>query len=776
MSIVQETLPGLYNGVSQQPPTLRLKNQCEAQENMVNSLVYGIYKRPPTEYLFTPPGALTGDFLTHHIERDVNENYIVFFTDNADYPIVVWDLLNGETKTVNYGHLDSDLNFTEDLSVKSYLTDHKAEASVTKRIRATTIADYTIVVNTEKTVSMDPNISSGSPSFAAYIYVKSNYGGGWYIELDGTQIYTTVWNSDQEAPDVARSLANAIANNSGLSTEVHGYTVKCWYPDGSEFNIQVASPQKSDTEVFHNYQAETYDDLFPARDYSGVKFKILQDTYGDRIHYYVKSEGGSWVESMGFDLINGFDGSTMPHRLVRMPDGTFVFADIDWEPRKVGDQDSAPEPSFVGTNIENVFFHQNRLGFLTKTNIIMSKTADYFDFWPTTALEVLADDPIDIGMATTEVTSLREAIPFNKNLLLRADTHQFVLSHGEGGLTPQNVAIDKTTKFPTVPYSISASAGSNLYFVSPNQGYLAVREYYVKPETYIEDAQNTTIHVPNYIPAGDHVYLLAFPEVDTLIVHTSGDSTGLYVYSYYYQGEEKPQSAWCRWELNAPIKGAVAYASYLILVLEIDGMNHGFILSLATDPQYFINLDKQINSTGSYDPDLDKTIFTLPYSQSNLTDYTIVDSGTKSELENIDRSVANELSVPGDVTGPTYVVGEKYGMLYEFTPWILKDNNGRVLPGRLQLRGINFQFQDTGYFEVHVIPEHRDTLVREFSGLILNQSLLDTGNLHTGEKRFMIAGKGDSTQIQLKSQSHLPCIIQGVTFEGFYNSRGRIIG
>lgn len=47
MPLVNKAISNLINGVSQQPETLRLPSQCEAQINGFSSVVEGLKKRPP---------------------------------------------------------------------------------------------------------------------------------------------------------------------------------------------------------------------------------------------------------------------------------------------------------------------------------------------------------------------------------------------------------------------------------------------------------------------------------------------------------------------------------------------------------------------------------------------------------------------------------------------------------------------------------------------------------------------------------------------------------
>ena len=75
MSLVSSTIPNLINGVSQQPPEIRLPSQCEIQENGISSVVNGLEKRPGTEHVKKlDVSSISGAFI-HTIQRDEDESY-----------------------------------------------------------------------------------------------------------------------------------------------------------------------------------------------------------------------------------------------------------------------------------------------------------------------------------------------------------------------------------------------------------------------------------------------------------------------------------------------------------------------------------------------------------------------------------------------------------------------------------------------------------------------------------------------------------------------------
>ena len=51
MGLVSKSIPNFINGVSQQPPSLRLESQGEVQENGLSDVVDGLKKRPPSKFV-----------------------------------------------------------------------------------------------------------------------------------------------------------------------------------------------------------------------------------------------------------------------------------------------------------------------------------------------------------------------------------------------------------------------------------------------------------------------------------------------------------------------------------------------------------------------------------------------------------------------------------------------------------------------------------------------------------------------------------------------------
>lgn len=143
MPLVAINVPNLVSGVSQQPSTLRLATSCSELVNGWPSIVTGLSKRPPSEWvanLSLTPSVNAGCYL---IDRDADYQYIVFI-DGAD--LKVFDL-DGVPQTVRFPH------------GKAYLS--QANESSTD-FRFVTIGDTTFIVNRMVTVQADEYGENGT--------------------------------------------------------------------------------------------------------------------------------------------------------------------------------------------------------------------------------------------------------------------------------------------------------------------------------------------------------------------------------------------------------------------------------------------------------------------------------------------------------------------------------------------------------------------------------------------------------------------------------------
>jgi hypothetical protein len=248
MPRINSDIANLINGVSQQPATLRLPTQLEAQNNMFSSLVRGLERRPPSQYVAKLNSTVYSDVFIHTINRDANEQYVVLVParttvvsaqtdisyDTTDDSInsvagtpfedlVAGDLIVVSGSTSNDGtytvsSLKSagagvivDENLTTEVagdttniylvSLLVYDLDGVAQtvnhtdgmaffaqsAAPSSNLQMVTIADFTFMVDKSVTVAMD-STSGTTLAPEALIYVKEGLLDTTYsITIDGTE-------------------------------------------------------------------------------------------------------------------------------------------------------------------------------------------------------------------------------------------------------------------------------------------------------------------------------------------------------------------------------------------------------------------------------------------------------------------------------------------------------------------------------------------------------------------------------------------------------------
>ncbi len=177
MPLITSSIPNLINGVSQQPPALRLASQAEEVVNCMSSPVEGLKKRPPLNNvarLFIENKSTVRPFV-HMVSRTNDINYIIIIQDGA----------------IKVANLDGTLVTPATPDGVSYLdvTGHPSEM-----FRVASIADYTFIVNKEKTVAMSSDLSPTTITDpTAMVFIKvANYDTEYSVTLGGvTKTYKT---------------------------------------------------------------------------------------------------------------------------------------------------------------------------------------------------------------------------------------------------------------------------------------------------------------------------------------------------------------------------------------------------------------------------------------------------------------------------------------------------------------------------------------------------------------------------------------------------------
>lgn len=786
MALVSTSIPNLINGVSEQPPSVRLQTQGEEQQNGLSSVVDGLVKRPPTEH--------KGFFITGLSSQEQTDMAKAFVhpirnSDNSLHFMVI-----EKDGTINI--CDSDgVSQTVTNNASSYLSGLTNPA---EELTATTVADYTFLVNKTKVVAKASTKSTARNPEALFYVAKSDYSTTYTVKIiksgtTYTRAITTMaatHSSDSATQNAEKSIqtdriaknlmytqttestyygSTSGANIAGLTFARYGNVVHVYGNTANDdFTIEVTDSRGG--EQLRAFKGETPDfKKLPTEAPLNFVIAISGDNAKGQDDYYVKftrnvTNGlGVWKETVKPNIDIAVDEATMPHTLIY--DGTdYTFDTQAYDNRKVGDDNTNPFPSFIDNKINDVFFHRNRLGLLADENVIFSEAGEYFNFFSRTVLTLVDSAPIDVAVSNNQVSILRHAVPFNESLLLFSDYSQFKLSATQV-LTPETVSIDVATRFETSLTAKPVGAGKYVYFATPAGAGTGIREYYVDVDTETNDAAEISAHVPTYLK-GQPLAMSAAANEDMLILQTDDDRSTIFPYRYFWSGREKLQSSWSKWTFSGDVLGVAFDQTDIFFVMQygakvaLERMNLSNDDALE-DTTFPVHLDRRVKLTGSD---------TLPYTDS--TAQYITDAGA---------IVTAAKALTHQTGGGTVYAGVPYTFLYEFSEQLMKNNKESITSGRYQIKTMSVTYADTGYFDVKVVPHKnlpasgRNEYTRSFTGRVIGSgtNILGTVPLDTGTYRFGVLANAKNAKITLESDSHLPCAFQSAEIESEFVLRSR---
>lgn len=784
MGLVSQSVKNLKGGISQQPDILRYPNQGAIQINGWSSESEGLQKRPPTTFVkyLRPDTAWPGKPAIHMINRDRIEQYFVVFTGTG---VEVVDLLGNSYEVRGYNGYANCANPREDL-------------------RMVTVADYTFVVNRNKKILMTNDLTHPSyPSLSSRAVVNvrgGQYGRTLKITINGDVVATLAMPDGSQAAHVTQTDGQWIAGQ--LATKIN--TTAKWAAEAGQGWIVVSAKtaEMIDTiktedgyanqliNAFVN-KVQTFSKL-PIQCKDGYLVEVTGESTKSGDNYWVRYDatGLVWRETVKPGIITGVDPATMPHALIRAADGHFDFRPLTWGLRSAGDDNTNPMPSFVDYSINDVFFFRNRLGFLSGENVVMSRTAKYFDFFPASVAELSDDDPIDVAISHNRVSVLKYAVPFSEQLLLWSDQAQFVLTSA-GVMSSKTIQLDLTTEFDVSDYARPFGIGRGVYFVSPRASYSSIKRYYaVQDVSDVKSAEDVSAHVPNYIP--NTVFALHGSGTENfLTVLSDNDRSCVFLYKFLYLDETVVQQSWGHWEMGEGVEvlSACCIGSFMWLIQRRPG---GITLErveftkdtvdFSHEPwRAYMDMKVQVQPTLFDDNEFltrIKLIDLYGFIPNEGDFWTLSEEGV-FRLHKMPAGgwVSDpELRLDGNMTHLRYTVGRCYEFTYGFSKFLIKQtaDDGTSSTediGRLQLRRAWVNYEDSGAFEV-IVDNGSTQYTYQMSGGRLGSSvMLGRPNASTGQFKFPITGDARRQEVYLFSNAPVPVNIIGCGWEGNYLRR-----
>jgi len=552
MASVTQQIPNFLGGVSKQPDDKKIPGQVREAINAYADPTYGLSKRPGTKWLGNL-SSTANEFQNgkwFYINRDAAEKYIgVIYGAN----IKIWNITN-PTATVTVTN-----------SGNSYLTYGTSNAK--DSLQVLTVQDTTIVANNKVTVTTQAAPSFTAKSKATIRLYSAEYGAEYYVKVGSAAAYSFT-TKNTEDPANTNTTTNKVLNATDILDQIYtnlalpaGVTkTKCKgsieLSGTSAFTIEARGGISGEELRAFQDEVNNFSEL-PAESVQGRVIKI-NNTVAKEDSYYATfnaedgvSGKGSWQETLAPDVSRGLTAATMPHELVNTALNTFVFRPITWEERLVGDDETNEHPSFVGKTIQQVFFHNNRLGFLTGDNVSMSQSGEFYNFYHVSALTQADNDPVDISCSSLRPAVLHAVLPAAQGLVLFSKSQQFLMYSDDGILTPKTSVIRTISNYENDELIDPVDVGTNMVFLSKSPGYTRIYAMATRGQQENPDVLDIGRVVSEWVP--DSVTdLVASPQNSFFAMH---GPTSQYVYFFrtYVVGEETAMQTWFNWKMQGNV-------------------------------------------------------------------------------------------------------------------------------------------------------------------------------------------------------------------------------
>jgi len=685
MAAVTQRINNFLGGVSRQPDSKKLPGQVRECLNAYPDPTYGLVKRPGFKFLDvlkdTGGSALSSTALDNakwfYINRDTDERYIGCI---AGSDIHIWNAIPDNSGNFVKATVTTSNNGVSGYNPTAYLNTIKKNYSVL------TVQDTSIITNSTFTVAKnaDPSYTAGLQHTIRLTGVE--YSAEYKVTI-GSQSYTkTTRNADNfgttgnnkalAADDILTDLETGInaLSISGLTVTRLATSIEL----SSTSAIVVTASGGKDSTLLQAFSSQVENvGKLPEQSVQNRIVKIINtesasDTYYAKfIPNFGTSGPGFWEETLGFGMSNGLDTTTMPHELVNTALNTFVFQPVSYTARLVGDDTTNSHPSFVGNTIQQAFFHNNRLGFLTSDNVSMSQSGEFFNFYHTSALAQTDSDPVDINCSSIKPAVLHAVTPTAQGLILFSKAQQFIMFSDDQVLTPSTAVIRGISNYEMDPDIDPVDVGNNLAFVSKTPGYARIFGMQTRGSQENPIVIDISRIVSEWVP--DTVENLIASPANSFIALYGPSSPYIWYYRTYNDGQQTLLQAWYRWYMPGNVHNAVVDNDRMYCVVKESGEYILLTASLTQTPedQILVNSNgQQINpyidmyavaSSVTYDATTKQSKCYLPFNDvSSLSPVLIIKGSGTNNFNGVTESGFTISPTRGtDGTGDYFVVPNK---------------------------------------------------------------------------------------------------------------------
>ena len=417
----------------------------------------------------------------------------------------------------------------------------------------------------------------------------------------------------------------------------------------------------------------------------------------------------------------------------------------------------------------------------------MSEANNFFNFYLTTATTSTDSDPIDVAASGVKDAIMYGSAVYSGGLLIFSTKGQFLLEH-DTVLANSTVSLAPVTEYESTDRVIPQSSGKTIFFPIDRGRWIGMREYisFDSGSMNSNDATDITAHVPRYL-MGKVKDIQCSSNEEVLLVSSTSEPDTVYVYKYFWNGNEKVQTAWYKWKMSGNIHSHLFFDADVYCVMEYaDGFSldtFTFEPSHKDDGEDFeFCLDRKIDETamtlGEYDPLTKTTTVTLPYEDERAIIVTRSGGDLKagSVLPVLKREGRTYTFKAKLTRNSKLFAGIPYDSTYEFTTLAIRNqNNTAITSGRLQVRNLYLNLHNTGYLVMNVKPQGKSGSTYVFTGKRLGDTSSVVGDIpiYNGQVKVPVLSRNENVSITATSNSPLPFALVNCSWEGFYTTRSQ---
>ena len=676
MPAVTQQIPNFLGGVSRQTDDKKLPNTLTECINGYPDPTFGLLKRPGMRYTNVLKKA---DGVTAFSKSEL-ANAAWFFIDRGaagsyvgaikDTNIYIWTAENGTFCTV-----------TDPDGTSPYPTGYLTGTQQSD-YHFRSIQDVTIITNKTVTAEMLPDDEFVAKSQGT-LKLKSLINSDIHTVkikgvTDGTEqsasatvqssaTYTTFLSGTHLTHDLFGAVKGLLeARQTASDTEFDGKWYLNSYADSiqirrtTEANAVVDGVEPGDGVTYKYFEIsglggvgndalESFQDSvvtvdqLPIESFHGHVITILNSSTAEDDYYlkFVAENGvggvGYWEEARARDVSPGLNNTTMPHELANTGATTFTFGPVEYPERKTGDDTTNPKPSFVDKKIASTFYFNNRFGILSEDNVILSVANNAYNFFARSALTQIDSDPIDLNVSSVRPVRLFDVLPSPQGLMLFSERQQFQVYAADGdSLTPSSALIRALSNYEMESSISPVDMGTTTTFVSKVSGYSKVFTLSLRDVDQTPIVVDISKAVLEWLP--DTVSSMFTSPQNSLVGLVDRDTSYMYLYRFYNNGQEDLFQAWTKWELPGSLQIAqilnddITIVSqheneYTLGVISVDELPSGETISTNTSYTGNVPLDMTTRPVSPDVGNVDSVVYDEPNDITKIyVPYTPIDN------------------------------------------------------------------------------------------------------------------------------------------------------